>query len=761
MDIRARILEAFKIECAEHLAYIRSRLAKVEEAGDHALEQADLDEMYRRAHSLKGAARAADLPPVQTMAHQMETLFSEVKAHARRIDDEAISIIDKVVNAIEDWVAALDGNGPKPDPAEATALIAAYLDGRPGGPKDAAKVTKGSDGKKPADKPRSPGNGADPAPAQPVVMQAAPTAAPSTDRSGGDFVRVGANRLDRLLRSAGQILTECIAQDEVSKQLSGVQDGLAGVERAMRLFMRDHTRNGHFALDADTLDTFIDSMDHKIQVLVRTIRATRIRQSGNAWAMRQLAVGLQSDISSARMVPVDAILAGFPKMVRDIAAEEGKEVELRVTGHAVEADRAVVQMLKDPLMHMIRNAIYHGIEAPEDRKAAGKRPAGRLRLHFSLVRNRLSVELEDDGRGLQFQRIRDKLVSMGLMEAGEVASLSTEELTDHLMRAGFSTAATVSELAGRGMGMSVVGEAVAKLDGTIEAESKEGKGTIFRISVPLTIATRNVLLCRAAGAIYALPTDGIARLLRIVESDVRTIEGRSMVVVGDDHLPLVTLAALLDFADDSVGTVSGAISAVVLQDGSARVVVAVDELQTLRSSIIQDIGMDLPNDHRVAGGILLEDGSIACVINTNDLVRRAGARGTQRVRTSTQVSAERRRTLLVVDDSFTTRTLEKSVLEAHDYEVHLAVDGVEALERLRENTIDLIVTDVEMPRLDGFGLLRQLKADQALAGIPVIMVTSLEKREHREQGMKLGADAYIVKREFDQQELLETIGQLI
>jgi two-component system chemotaxis sensor kinase CheA len=308
----------------------------------------------------------------------------------------------------------------------------------------------------------------------------------------------------------------------------------------------------------------------------------------------------------------------------------------------------------------------------------------------------------------------------------------------------------------------VVREAVTMMNGTVEVQARPPHGTRFRLSVPLSVSTQRLFLVGCQGYVYALPTEGIDRLYRVPAEAVSTVEGKSVVYLGGHQLPLLSLAHLLALGETAVTVSRNVVPLAVLKNGDRRVAVAVDDFLSIREGLVKDIGVPAARGTMVAGGLLLEDGNVALVLNPFEIVETFRKSGSTRVLTTVERPAEHRvPVILVVDDSLTTRTLEKSILEAHGYQVRLAVDGLEGLTRLRAERIDLVISDIQMPRLDGFGLLQAVKADQQLAKIPVVLVSSLEAREDRERGLALGADAYVVKRKFDQKELLETIGQLV
>jgi two-component system chemotaxis sensor kinase CheA len=379
---------------------------------------------------------------------------------------------------------------------------------------------------------------------------------------------------------------------------------------------------------------------------------------------------------------------------------------------------------------------------------------------------RLSIRVEDDGRGIDLQAVASTALRKGLVSAAEVHLRTPEELAQLIFLPGFSTSKQVTDLAGRGMGLSVVAEQVKRLQGQTELQKRNGPGVSIVISTPLSISTQRLLLVACGGRTFGIPVESIERLCRIKAQDVKTVEGRPALLLRGQAVPLARLAELLGLPPETVAVPAPetlALQAVVLKSvESSLAAVVVDAFIAERGGVIKDLGVPVRAAGQTAGGVLLEDGAVALVLNSTELLKA--------VRESRQSLAwpvvalatpKKSPNILVVDDSITTRSLEKSILEAHGYRVRVAVDGVEALVQLRAEMADLVIADIQMPRLDGFGLLEELKKDPHLNQVPVIIVTSLERREDREKGLALGADAYIVKRKFDQRDLLDTIRQIL
>lgn len=729
-DIRQKLLATFQIEHRDHVDQIRSLLAMIEKTAAQPTGP-ELEEAFRRAHSLKGAARAVDLRPVEGLAHRMETLFSRVRQGALVLDESVAGVLQQVLDASEDCVATLGGDAPGSGYASALQAIERVL-------------------------------GVEPEKAETQPPEA-PAPVPSFQPA--EMVRITAQNFDGMLRSAGGLLTESQRQEQVTLQLNGIVREMARLEKegesarqiAAAALRRPEPRN-----EISRLNTCLDSLDKQVRSASRQAAAVRRLQKRSSWTIGHLGKQLQRDVWQARMVPAESLLEGYRKMMRDLARDESKEIEFRATSAGVHADRRVLEALKDPLMHALRNAVSHGIESPSERAAKGKPPGGLVTLRVDTNGQRLTVEIQDDGRGIDFRRLVEVAVRQGILSESKAASSSKHELARVLFRPGFSTSLSVTNLSGRGMGLSVMYEAVRRLQGDLDLQPVEGGGTRLHLSVPLSIATHRLLLVKCGGQHFAIPIHGIERLHRIQIAGIETLEGKPAIILDREAAPLLSLRHLLGLEQEQILDDSGILHVMALRSGSRRVAITVDSFLSECEAVIQDLG-PAGRAAKVSSGIVLEDGSIAFVLNLMQLMEST----VQSQPSDFARLAEPKRSepaalsVLVVDDSMTTRMLEKSILEAHGYRVRIAVDGMEALELLRNEKSDLVIADIEMPRLDGFGLIEAMKKDRNLQKIPVIVVSSVERQEDQERGLALGADAYIVKRKFDQEELLSAIRQII
>jgi two-component system chemotaxis sensor kinase CheA len=731
IGIREKLAAIFQAEHAEHLGQIRSILALLENVSE-VRGRSELDEAFRRAHSLKGAARAVDLPPVEGLAQGLETMFSRVREGTLPLDKKMALVIHQVLDSSEDCLAVFRENRIPDEPVAALRAMAELLG-------DPAVVVESRH--------------------LPEATETPPEAAFQLT----EMVRVTGGDLDRLVRSTGQVLTESLGQATVTLELVTLARQITEMESESIRFRKvcaTSLRRLAGTAEFTSVTRHIELVEAKVRSLVGQSRKARLVQQRRAWSMQRSAERLQQDVWKARIAPVEELFEGFRKMVRDLARDERKEIEFRLNGSDVKADRLVLQALKDPVMHLLRNAISHGIERPGERAGKGKPPVGSLTVNVESQRGRLVIEIEDDGRGVDFDKVAKVAMEQGIIPEAPATGF-TQDLARILFRPGFSTSPTVTDLSGRGMGLSVVHETVRRLQGDVDLRQREGPGASILLSVPLSVSTLHLLLVSCQDQTFGIPSHGIERLYRVNAQQVETLEGKPVVNLGGCRIALFSLAHLLRIGDGAAAFRGDILPVMLLRSGARYAAIWVDRFLAEREGLIQELGMPCPRTGNVSGGVLLREGMVAVVLNPAGLVETSTQSAAPVLKRAQAVSEVAARSILVVDDSITTRSLEKSILEAHGYRVRVAVDGLEALQLLRAEKADLVIADIEMPRLDGFGLLEAMKADKQLDRIPVIIVSSLERPEHQQRGLDLGADAYVVKRKFDQRELLEAVQQFL
>ncbi|MPR06632.1 response regulator [Microvirga tunisiensis] len=731
-DIRKQLLAAFEAEHREHLQAIRTAL-------DHAGGgEIDLMDVFRRAHSLKGAARAVDLPAVEEVAHQLEALFSQVLDGQQALDDPAIATVRQNLDLIEDLVAdVLKPSGPQTPSAPASKPV--VLEPEPDGPKTDA----------------------------------------SADTGTGSYLRVAVEQMEELSNSMHQLLAELQADEGIDETLRQIELEIRGLRRGWDQLHAQVNALGHAAQaqqgrNGPSIAPHLRDFDQGLKALFRRLSALSRDRRQSSWSIEQAARQVRDSIDRVSLVSAETVFGGFGHMVREIARKAGRDVHVRSIGLDIQVDRQVLQALKDPVMHLLRNAVSHGAEPPEERVAKGKPERAEVSLELASRGGRLAISIRDDGRGPNLARIEQVAVERGLLQPRDAGHLPQmmDQLLSLVFTPGFSTAGEVDRLSGRGMGLSVVAEAVRKLQGSVLLRPRYPHGTEVLLNVPFTAARQPLLLLEAEERTFGLPSHAVERLLRLPASTLESVEGRPTARIeigGEDVIvPVVALATLTGSPNAPLPTEAGHVKAVLVRHGSRTCALAVNAFHDVRTMLVSDV-QAIGLNELVSGTVLLENELPALVLSPDKLVEQwvknegklaAGGLGLTRWAPE---EGRRARTILVVDDSITTRTLEKSILEAQGYAVLLSVDGIDALHVLRsgEAIVDLVIADVEMPRMDGFGLLQAIKNDQRLSTLPVILMTSRADPEDVRKGLDLGASAYITKQKFDQRELLATIGQVL
>jgi two-component system chemotaxis sensor kinase CheA len=455
----------------------------------------------------------------------------------------------------------------------------------------------------------------------------------------------------------------------------------------------------------------------------------------------------------------------MPKLVRDLAQSNGKDVELVVRGATLEVDRQILEQIKTPLTHLVRNAIDHGIETPAERQRVGKPARGRITIDITPHEgNRVQLVIADDGAGIALAKVKQRAARMGLLDV-EPSPWSPSQLTDLVFESGLSTSPIVTDLSGHGLGLAIVREKIERLGGSVSVESPPPEGgTRFCIVLPSTLATFRGLLVGVAGETFVLPSRSVERVARVSVSAVQTAaDGGDTVVLDGRTMPLVALSDLLDLPPRPAPAVTGVprMQLVVVGSADKCVALAVDEVFGDQEVLVKPLAAPLRRVRNVAGATLLGGGRVVVLLNVTDLLKSAALHRQRGARAVRAADGEPRGSLLVAEDSVTTRLLLKTILESAGYRVTTAADGIDALASLQSGEFDLLVSDVEMPRLDGFGLTARVRTDKRLADLPVVLVTALDSRADKERGVEVGANAYIVKSAFDQARLLQTIRTLI
>ncbi|MCW2615809.1 MAG: CheA signal transduction histidine kinase, partial [Frankiales bacterium] len=599
------------------------------------------------------------------------------------------------------------------------------------------------------------------APELPVAAPAVvvrPTVVPATPaevvRPGSDSVRVAASKVYELLDVVG----EADLGARRIEQTTGSLLSLAAEQARWTATLRQATLRSSSTLPPDVALALhrLVGVGDELSGAVRGLRELVEGHRGGMALVRDGAMGLA-------MVPVRRVFAALPRIVRDVAQASGKLVRLETAGEDVEIDKQVLDGVADALKHLVVNAVDHGCEDPVARARVGKLDEAVVRVTARGVAGTVVLEVSDDGAGVDEARVRAKAVELGLLAADSV--LSGPPLLDLLFTPAFSTAATVTETSGRGVGLDVVRDAVEELGGSVEVRSEAGQGTSFVLTLPVTLGVLRCLLARVGDERYAVPVPGVVESLSLRDAEVHTMAGATVVVRHGVSLPLLDLGAALGLSRAPGETAKAAL--VVRHGTGSQVAWAVDRLEGESELVVKDLDSFLGRVPAIAGATIDGDGSVVCLLDLRELAERVigsnpGVAASVRPRTARAAApVARRPRVLVVEDSVGVRELERVILEGAGYQVETAVDGLDGVARLRDDPADLVLSDVEMPGMDGFDLTRTIRRTKGWENVPVIIMTSRGEDHARQQGLDAGCSAYLLKNEFDQEELVRTVRRLV
>jgi two-component system chemotaxis sensor kinase CheA len=741
-----------------------------------------IDQWLRDAHTLKGSSRMVGLMEISDIAHRMEDIMVKVRdgemPYTGDMTDSFFEALDAVVFLAENAGKPAAGELDVESLTERLAALAetGVVQAPPESVEPAAPAAAPP---APSEEEASPSSGgADDISGEADEDDAADEDGPA-ERHDEDSkpaakqeqlqtktqatVRIKTSQVDRLLNLVSEVVISQIKDEQRVRDLRNASSVTTEVQQLWSrlkslLAMLPAEEQGMFTADMRLLDETIAEQRNVISALAKTYADDTSRTSA-------VVSDLQEQAMELRMLPVSTVFNTFPRAMRDLARQFKKDVELVIEGGDTELDKKVLEEINDPLVHIMRNAVDHGIEPAAERVALGKPAKGTIRLSARQEGDHIVIEIADDGAGIDPERVKAAAIRKGYLTESEAKSMSDREARYLIFEKGFSTAAIITEISGRGVGMDVVREfVVERLKGSLDVDSELGKGSTFRLTIPLTLAIIRALLLRVSGQTFALPTSSVEETARVEPGEIIKVEGHEVIRRQRRTVPLVHLRDILGLdavAEDGNG---GKIPIATLSFSGHRLGLIVDAFVGEQQIVIKTLGTHLKRVDNVAGVTILGAGEVVPILNVPDLMTNGRQITGVRVRRSAVVKekAAGPSRILICEDSFTTRELERSIFEAAGYEVETATDGAMGLARLREGLDpDAVVTDVQMPNMTGFELTKAIKSDDMLQHIPVIIVTSLERDEEKAEGINAGADAYITKSVFNQDTLLDTVERLI
>jgi len=744
------LVALFREEVAAHAAVLNEGLVALE---GRAGSPAAIEPLMRAAHSIKGAARVVGLDAVVRIAHAMEDAL--VAAQEGRLGLSP-NRIDLLLRAL-DWIVALSRESEDALPG----WLVTHADDADALEQALATIGDLADEGAAAAPPAA---GTDDAPARAPVETPPAAGAGSGEAAGATAdaraVKVTAEALSRLIGLAAESLVEARRLEPFASALQHLKTRQADLGDLLER-LREGIARG--AAPERTARLVADA-----QHVLDDCRGALGNRIGDFESLSQrsanLSTRLYHEVVSSRMRPFGDATAGLTRLVRDVARRLGKQARLDITGRATAVDRDILELLDAPLNHLLRNAIDHGIEAPDERVAGGKPPEGRIGVEAGHAGGQLLLRVTDDGRGIDPVAVRRRVVERGLATAELAGRMTDAELLEFVLLPGFSTRDEISETSGRGVGLDVVQTMVQSAGGRLRIRSRPGHGTEFELRLPVTRSVLRALVVTIAAEPYALPLARAERVLSVDPAALHTVEGRSYVVVDGENVALVAAHEVLGL--DGGAPRGETLAAVAVGEPGQRFALEVDGVVGEVDLVVRPLDARLGKVPDVAAASTLADGTPVLILDVDDVVRSidtlvSGGR-LSRTRRAASAAAERHaRRVLVVDDSLTVRELERRVLEGAGYEVDLAVDGMEGWNALRLGHYDLVLTDVDMPRMNGIDLVRRIRADPQLRGLPVVIVSYKDRDEDRLRGLEAGADHYVTKSSFQDETLARVVHDLV
>jgi two-component system chemotaxis sensor kinase CheA len=796
-DFKKKLLATFREEAEEYLSVITEGLITLERQGSPASAPELTEQVYRKIHSLKGAARAVNAKEIELICQNTETVFSAMKRGEYIPDADAYDMLHTAVRTIRELLAGKrnedsssaeiivslrglisgrqTGSIGQPSmggdtPGEGTADLAVPLVRVAEGEQYSGESSPDTSHRDSNRRKTTPDRKIPPDNGGPLPVSGPIRAFPA---SNSGTVRIAAQKLDRLIAGADDLLTTRLFiahrvreleemmtrftlwqwnQTLVANDMHRIREITSGTQAAPlpRELVHPLQRMMEF-LEYDR--EFITRLRHD---LAAHVRATELDRS----ALESGTSEISDLIHDAVLIPFSSILMPVAEFVREFSRSSGKPVDLRIEGERIEMDRRILEALRDPLMHLIRNSIDHGIEYPTIRASKNKSARGSVWIRIvPLAGSKVGIEVSDDGAGIDRAKIRKAAVEKGVITAKEEVKLTDDEALQLVFRSGLTTSPAITDLSGRGLGLSIVVDSVSHLGGDMTIASEVGKGTKITLRVPVRLATFRGVVVRLGGQEYIFPKQQVRKVIRVRSDEIVSRGNRSMFRHQGEMIEVIRLSGALGIVDNNPlpGKVHQ-VPIVIIAYGAGQIAFSVDQIIQVQEIVVRSLGSQLRHVKRIAGAMILGNGRVALVIDPLELIEEALTAGRPAVPEAPAGTAALR--ILIVEDSVTSRRFLQMILDRAGYQVQTAVDGIEALEHLKEYDFDLVVSDVDMPRMNGFLLTEKIRADTRLARLPIVLVTSLDLPEDQQHSVRVGADAYIIKNSFKKDLFLRVIHDL-
>ncbi|MDY6937598.1 MAG: hybrid sensor histidine kinase/response regulator [Cyanobacteriota bacterium] len=744
----------FKIACEEHLQKLEHGVLHLEAQPD---DREKMEELLREIHSIKGDAGMLGVHDIVPLAHAWEQQLIPVREGKRPLTEELSDLLYQGLDAIGKLTReAVTGEASGVNISQ---VLTQFADSAEPSPQDEDE-NENNDNLQ-----TNSSNGSERDFPSHGHLLTSPSPSPESDYRI-DTIRVATSNLDALMTQAGELtvtkirIAHRLSQIEAITNLWEEWNRDAGANHlALESFGRDEPGSSFHPIRSfsQRTQTRLDRLGVLVDRLTQDAREDTAR-------LETITSELEEGVRTLRLLPLSTVFNLFPRMVRDLARRQGKEVEFAIAGGETQADKRILEEIKDPLLHILRNAIDHGIEPPEEREKLGKLPKARLGLRGRQMGNNIIIEVMDDGRGLDVEQVKKTAIERKLYREEDLAVMTPEQIQELIFMPGFSTRNFVTEISGRGVGLDVVRANVERLKGSVSIESLPNQGSIVRMRLGTTLATAHVLLVAVDEITYALPIEFVQAARLVNRDEIFAIENRETILVEGQPISIVRLADLLEL-DRNVTPIASPPTrqqpCIVLKVGQDYLGLLVDALLDEQDAILKPQSRLLKRVRNVSGATILGTGEVCMVLDPQDLLASARAASGFAPPKPILDLEPHQQVILLVEDSIATRTQEKRILEGAGYEVIAAVDGLDGLKKLPTREFDAVVSDIQMPNLDGLALTSRIRSQPQYRELPIILVTSLATDDDRRKGAEVGANAYITKSSLNQEVLLETLRRLI
>lgn len=770
-----RILATFRIEAEENLISLSAKLIELEKDPPDEDREQLLELVYRSAHSLKGASRAVNLIDIGRLCHGFESVVSALRNDEIILNKNAYDILHQVLNTISQLVDIKEEDISQELNNEIARLIEnmAIIESGSEIENPSTKAIHRSTFKK-ATRTKESINITDKT--NVVESNAQKTKASSSFISNAtvknDTIRIKTSKLDNILVETEEMLALKLSAAQRAKYLLDIHNKLnewsskandfSDLKNRLQIQLGKPDNYSNEKNELRELIEYFTWSEKQLNNIKKEIDKVQRFSAQEVYFTATKVDGLLDDVRDLIRVPFSSLLDVFPKMVRDISNDLGKEISFEVSKNVIEIDRRILEKIKDPLIHIVRNSIDYGIEKPEVRKKLNKHSVGKISINIQQIdNNKVEILITDDGAGINIEKLKKVYAKQEKIVDNNIQNISEKDCLNYIFSSGVTTSDIVTELSGRGLGLAIVQDAIDDLGGSIDVESEKNKFTIFRIKLPLSVVTFRGVLLETSNFAFIAPTSKLLSVIRVNIKEIKTIENKATISYKGQIIPIFALNEILELPQ--ISNSSEFIQIVVFEMKGKKIGISVDKVVGEQEVLVKEFNRQLKRIRNIYGATILGSGEVVPILNITDLFKSANKLKITASDFTNDSDSDNNtaKSILVVEDSITSRTLLKNILEASGYVVTTSIDGVDGFMKLQEERFDAVVSDIEMPRMNGFELTEKIRADKKTAELPVLLVTSLSKREDKERGIDVGANAYIVKSSFDQSNLLEILERLI